>query len=253
VVDLLLDRLGAELGDRVARVDAFRAALIAEVAARAVPDPVLVVQLVEPLDRGLVARVADEAHALRERGRPAEVRVGLHRVALGDAAAAHDAERFLLDHAHLLLGDDPLALGRLVVPGVKPGLDVADLLPERAHVDDKVLDNREVPHRRDHRDVAALDDRLHPLLAGEDRSAVHAHPAGAADHHPAALTVGERHVEQARPFGRLELVADEVALAVLVDAPDLERDIHRRPVPGVDVGGFGHFLSVVGTVSVGEI
>ena len=263
-VDPLFHGLRAELGDRVAWVDALRAALVAEVAARAVPDPVLVVQLVEPLDGRLVARVPDEAHALGERGRPAEVRVRLHRVALGDAAAAHDAERLLVDHVHLLLRHDPLALRRLVVAGVEPGLDVADLLPERAHVDDEVLDDREVAHRRDHGNVSRLDDRLHPLLAREHGAPVHAHPAGATDHHPAALAVGQRsvvavlddveHVEQAGPLGRLELVGLQLALAVLVDAPDLERDVHRRPVPDVH-SGFGHFPSVtlLGIVSVGEI
>src|ERR1051325_842707 len=64
-VDPLLDRLGAELGDRVARVDALRAALGAEVAARAAPDPVLRAVLLEPLDLPPVARVAHEAHPLR--------------------------------------------------------------------------------------------------------------------------------------------------------------------------------------------
>src|SRR5581483_10726114 len=42
-VDAFLERLGAELRDRVARVDALRAALVAEVAARALPDAVLAV------------------------------------------------------------------------------------------------------------------------------------------------------------------------------------------------------------------
>src|SRR3989442_755349 len=37
-VDSVLDRLGAELRDRVPRIDALRAALVAEVAAGAVPD-----------------------------------------------------------------------------------------------------------------------------------------------------------------------------------------------------------------------
>ena len=50
-VDAVLHRLGAELRDRVARVDALRAALVAEVAARAVPDPVLLRVALEPLDR----------------------------------------------------------------------------------------------------------------------------------------------------------------------------------------------------------
>src|SRR5205085_8316324 len=91
-VDAFLDRLGTELRDRVARVDAFRAALVAEEAPRALPDPVLAAVLLEPLDLGGVARIADEAHALRQRLGPEELRVRLHRVALRDAAAAVDAE-----------------------------------------------------------------------------------------------------------------------------------------------------------------
>jgi hypothetical protein len=50
-VDPLGDRLGAELRDRVARVDPLGTALVAEIAARAVPDPVLVVVVLEPLVR----------------------------------------------------------------------------------------------------------------------------------------------------------------------------------------------------------
>src|SRR5438045_505825 len=91
-VDAVRDRLGAELRDRVARVDALRAALVAEVAAGAIPDAVLRVVRLEPLDGRRVARVADEAHPLREGLRAEELRVGLHRVALRDAAAAVDAE-----------------------------------------------------------------------------------------------------------------------------------------------------------------
>ena len=68
-VDADVYRLGAELRDRVARVDALGAALVAEVAARAVPDAVLVVVGLQALDRRLVPRVADEAEALRERSR----------------------------------------------------------------------------------------------------------------------------------------------------------------------------------------
>src|SRR5436190_23122712 len=90
-------RFGAELCDRVTRIDALRAALVAEIAPCAVPDAVLAVVLLETLDRCLVARVADESHPLGERLRPEEVGVGLHRVALRDAAAAVDAERLLVD------------------------------------------------------------------------------------------------------------------------------------------------------------
>ena len=102
-VDAVRDRLGAELRDRVARVDALRAALVAEEAARALPDAVLAAVVLEPLDRRGVARVADEAHALRERLRAEELRIGLHRVALRHAAAAVDAERLLVDDVHPLL------------------------------------------------------------------------------------------------------------------------------------------------------
>src|SRR5581483_357861 len=46
-IDALPHRLGAELRDRIARVDALRAALVAEVAPGALPDAVLAVQLLE--------------------------------------------------------------------------------------------------------------------------------------------------------------------------------------------------------------
>ena len=51
MVDPFPDRLGSELRDRVTRIDALGAALVAEIAPGAVPDPVLVIQLVEALDR----------------------------------------------------------------------------------------------------------------------------------------------------------------------------------------------------------
>src|SRR5204863_4917929 len=72
-VDALRDRFGAELRDRVSRIDALGAALIAEVAARAIPDAVLGVVLLEPIDVRSVAGVADEPEPLGERGRPQEV------------------------------------------------------------------------------------------------------------------------------------------------------------------------------------
>ena len=102
------------------RIDALRAALVAEVAPRAIPDPVLLVELVQ-------ARDLIRSRGLRRSGNPWRAqpargsRVGLHRVALG-AAAAHDAERLLVDHVHRLLGDDPLLLGDFVVAGSSHGL-----------------------------------------------------------------------------------------------------------------------------------
>ena len=235
----LLDRLGPELRDRVPRVDALRTPLIAEVAARAVPDAVLVVVVVQARDIGLIPGIADEAHSLGERGRAEELRIGLHRVALGDAAAAHDAERLFVDHVHLLLRDDALLLERLLVARIEPRLHPSDLPPEGIHVDDEILDHRHVPHRRDHRHVTGLRDVVHARLAGKDGGTVHAHAAGAADHHPAALAIRERavvlvlddveHVEERHPVGRLDLVALQLLLTGLrVVAPDLQRDVDRR-------------------------
>src|SRR5215510_1403930 len=86
-IDAVMNRVRPELCNRIARIDALRAALVAEVAPGAVPDAVLVAVGLEPLDRRPVARIADEAETLREGSRPEELRVRLHRVALGDAAA----------------------------------------------------------------------------------------------------------------------------------------------------------------------
>ena len=127
-VDALLDRLCAELRDRVTRVDSLRAALVAEVAPCALPDPVLAVEILEPRVLGAVARIAHEAHRLRERLGPEELRARLHRVALRDAAAAVDAERLLADHVHPFLRDPvlPSACGTLY-PGCRYGLTARNL------------------------------------------------------------------------------------------------------------------------------
>src|ERR671921_630270 len=98
---------------RPSRDDALRAALVAEVAARAVPDAVGAVEVPQAVALVAVADVADEPVGLGQRGRPEEVGVGLHRVALGDAAAAHDAQRLLRDLRLLLGRDAPLGGGRL--------------------------------------------------------------------------------------------------------------------------------------------
>src|SRR6185312_11534193 len=89
--------LGPDLRDRIARVDPLRAALVTEVAPGAVPHTVRAVVELEPALAVAVADVADELRPLGERRRPQELGVGLHRVALRDAAAALDAERLLHD------------------------------------------------------------------------------------------------------------------------------------------------------------
>ncbi len=87
------------------------------------------------------------------------------------------------------------------------------------------------------RDATVRDEVEDPRLAGQHRAAVDAHPAGAADHHAAALAVGERpvdlvlddveRVEERRLLGDVDLVRLERALARRgVVAPDLELDLH---------------------------
>src|SRR6266568_4135123 len=87
--------------------------------------------------------------------------------------------------------------------------------------------------------MTGLRNVVHARLAGEDGGTVHAHPARAADHHPAALAIRERavvlvlddveHVEQRHPVGRLHLVTLQLLLAGLgVIAPDLQRNVDRR-------------------------
>ena len=114
VVDVVLVAgEAAQAHDLVHRRHALRAGVDAGEAVGAVVDPVRVVgEVVEPLVVCAVARIADEAVGLRERGRADEVGVGLHRQARGDAGAALDAGDRLGDVDHRLGRDDVLALGR---------------------------------------------------------------------------------------------------------------------------------------------
>ena len=114
--------------------------------------------------------------------------------------------------AHPLLRDHVLAPGRRHrVAGLEVGVDGAELRPEGVHVDDEVLARPAgCPSARSPARDPASAMLAHPHLAGEHRGAVHPHPAGAADHHPAALAVGERAV-----------------VAVLDDVEDVEQ---RRPL-----------------------
>src|SRR6185312_3623715 len=50
-------------------------------------------------------------------------------------------------------------------------LDRPELLPEGIHVDDQVLDHRQVAHRRDDRHMALVDQRLDRRLARQHRGA----------------------------------------------------------------------------------
>ncbi len=95
VVDVLdvviLTRDPAQAHDLVHRADALRAGLDALEAVRARVEAVRIVgEIAEALLVLHVARITDEAVGLRERRRPDELRVGLHREAVADAGAALD-------------------------------------------------------------------------------------------------------------------------------------------------------------------
>ena len=118
--------------------------------------------------------------------------------------------------SHLRGQDVVLAVAGILEAGLEIRLDRAHLLPERRHVYYEILDDREIAHCGDDRDVTRFGDLVHARLARKNGGAVHAHAAGAADHHPAALAVRERavdlilddveHVEQRRPVRRVDLV-----------------------------------------------
>ena len=203
VVDLVLVAGDpAQAHDLVHRRHALGAGVDAAEAVGAVVDAVRVVGEVVQALLGLgVARVADEAVGLGERGGADEVGVGLHREAGGDAGAALDAGHRLGHVDHRLGRDHVLALGRVAL-GQQPRGDPADLGPVgRLHVGDQVLDHRHVPHRLDDDRLAAAVlavgevARLADLgLAGEAGLAVDLHPAGAADRRPAGTAHRQRAV-----------------------------------------------------------
>jgi hypothetical protein len=196
--------------DLAHRRDALGARLDAVEAVGAVVDAVRVLgEVLEALLLAAVARVADEAVGLGERGRADEQRVDLHGQAVAHAGAALDARHRLRDVDHRLRRDDVLALGRVAV-GQQPRGDALDLLPvDRVHVDDQVLDHRHVPHRLDRDDdglllalvgrvpaqaVRGLGRLLEVRVAGQRGLAVDAHAAGAADRGAAGAADADRAV-----------------------------------------------------------
>ena len=242
VVDPLLDRLGAELGDRVARVDALRAALVAEVAARAVPDPVLFV-------------VARSAARRRRWSRASPTKRNPFASAAGPRNSGSDSielhsetqQPHMMQSASLWITficccETMRSFSRdLVVAGSSHGLIARILLQNGSMSTTRSLTIGRFPIAEITGTWPAVDDRLHPLLAGEHGAAVHAHPARAADHHPAALAVGERavvlvldqveHVEQAAPTpARRPRTRAARARPLRVVAPDLQRDVHPPTV-----------------------
>ncbi len=205
---VVVDRDPPQAHDLAHRVDVLGARLDALEAVGAVEDPLRVLrEVVEALELLVVARVADEAVGLGERGRADEAGVDLHRQAVRHARAALDAGHRLGDVDHRLFGDDVLALGHRLL-GQQPRRDALDLLPvDRVHVDDQVLDHGHVAHRLDldHAVAGAALGGVEVRVAGERRFAVDAHAAGAADRLAAGAADADRAVEAvARLQDRLE-------------------------------------------------
>ncbi len=144
--------LGAQLGDRVARVDALRAALVAEVAAGAVPHAVGAVAASRrraPCGRGR-ARRRRTARALASAAGPRKsgsASIELH----SETQHPHwmQSASFMIRSSSSCWTRHSLTGGSVVL--LELGLHRPELLPERLHVDDQVLDHRQVAHRRDHR------------------------------------------------------------------------------------------------------
>ena len=102
----------AQAHDLAHRVDVLRAGVDALEAVRAVVDALRVFgEVDQALALLVVARVADEAVGLGERGRADEAGVDLHRQAVRDAGAALDAGHRLGDVGHALARHEVLALG----------------------------------------------------------------------------------------------------------------------------------------------
>src|SRR5919109_595798 len=228
----------AQPHDLIHRCDVLWADLHAGEAMGAVVDAVRILgEIPEPGLLLAVARVADEAVGLGQRGGADEVGVDLHGETGRDAHSAMDAGHGLGDVEHRLRRDGVLLpLGR-VLGGQQPGYDPLDLLPvDGLHVHDQVLDHGHVAHRlppdpavtRSRGGVADLG------VAGQARAAIDAHAARAADGGAAGAADPDRgvlavlHLEDAVEHGALGrklggVVGPVGGLARLgVVAPDLQ-------------------------------
>src|SRR5271163_3729681 len=153
-----------DLLDRLGHLDAPRAGVGAVERGAAAPDAVDLVEDVEPLGRGLVTAVEDEAVRVDD-GRRTEVAalVPEHRTA-GGARRAQDALGGVV-----VAGAVGLALNAFPRRGIAAGdqvrLDRAIGVEERFHVDDQVLLHRQSTDRLD-RDSQPFFGCVRPGLAG---------------------------------------------------------------------------------------
>ena len=207
-------------------------------------------EVAQTLTRVLIARITDEAIGLGECCRSEELGIRLHRVALRDAATTEDAERLLMDQIRIGRIDAPL-LGRSIrILRVEIRLDRANLVPERRHVDDEILDHRQVAHRR-HRDrMTSLDKLTHRRLAGQRGTTIDTHAARTTDRHTARLTIRKRAI--ARVLDRVERVQNRCRDRDR-DGKRVETRLARLGVEAAHLDGRLHRLRVVRTLEGGEV
>src|SRR3984885_13888237 len=192
-----------DLLDRLGHLDAPRAGVGAVERGAAAPYAVDLVEDVEPLGRGLVTAVEDEAVCVDD-GRRTEVATLIpeHRAA-GGARSAQDALGGVV-----VAGAVGLALnafpGRGIATGDQVWLDRAIGVEERLHVDDQVLLHRQSADRLDRdgqpfcgfvRRGLAGQQIAHQHLAGQSVDAVDPHRVGATHAVRAGPPEGQRAVQ----------------------------------------------------------
>src|SRR3990172_10823364 len=160
-------------------------------AAHAVPYPVLLRELREPPALLALPDVANEPPGLRARRRADEISVYLKGVALGVAAAAHDAPLAVVDP---LLGLCRNRVSDALLSRRQIGGNLINFAPEGLHVDHQVLYGPVISERLD-RHLAHLFVLGQYLKAAcKPGKAIDGHRAGTADGRAAGLPERERGV-----------------------------------------------------------
>ena len=182
-----------DLGDRLGGIQVLRAGLGAVHDRVAAIQPERILEVVEPRAGGLVAACPRSSDRRQQRGR-AEVAVAVPPVARAArrAAGAQDALVRPVELLLVLLGLQPLAVGRRGRARLQPGLDRRVLGVEVGEVRHQVLDHR---HVRQRVDLHLALDVVDGLGAGQRVDAVDVHRAGAADALAAGAAEGQRRID----------------------------------------------------------
>src|SRR3984957_4009100 len=137
-----------DLLDRLGHLDAPRAGVGAVERGAAAPDAIDVVEDVEPLGRGLVTAVEDEAVRVDDGRRTEVAALAPEHRAAGSARRAQDALRGVVVAGAVGLAWNAFP-GRGIATGDQVWLDRAIGVEERLHVDDQVLLHRQSADRLD--------------------------------------------------------------------------------------------------------